>query len=109
MIGIFCKGLLDGRFPNLVDLEPISSSSESNEKLFAKAKVPKLESVKLSYHRDCRSVDVRLLATKSSLKCLDLTNNLLTDTLSLLLLQQYLMLKTLVVSGCNLSRGDLRF
>ena len=52
MIGIFCKGLVDGRFPNLVDLELISSSSESNEKLFAKAKVPKLESVKLSYHRD---------------------------------------------------------
>ena len=109
--GIFCQGLVKGRFPSVVDLQLSSSYTGENDKLFAEADVPKLERLKLSHDRGCRPVDVHLIATNSSitqLTSLDLTNNLLTDTLSLLLFSKFPKLKNLVISGCNLSRGDLK-
>ena len=109
--GIFCQGLVKGKFPNVVDLELSSSNTGENDKLFAEADVPKLERLTLSHDHGCRPMDVHLIATNSSitqLTSLDLTNNLLTDTLSLLLFSKFPKLKTLVISGCNLSRGDLK-
>ena len=39
--GIFCQGLVKGRFPSVVDLELSSSYTGENDKLFAEADVSK--------------------------------------------------------------------